>query len=376
MNSQKKIIEFFKNKNLSDEQMKLLNEINFDTYIKNYQYTNLIKALKTIDCDIDDLNDLDIFPQIDIKPFWQNKLEEYLIKNIHNYKSHLYLEFKNKEFNEQKEFVSMIDKFDNFEYRFDNSVDVNIEDFILAEFNFNPKMTKQHVNIDEIYKSNYKIFLDKDNRFDDFISDNKHIKSLVYFINEEISNYIIDEFEKAISNDNNVFVEKVKDNEVGKIVNNPVIPKESKKSKKHKKGVPGKSKSQIDNENKQKEVKGKQAEEKAYELLLKKYPNLKWTSENAYSHLPERNTSTSNDMHYINSNNEKVLIEIKSSSGTFYMTSSEYELAKSQGELYEIWLVDLNNNVVNGPKFIREFESSKEAIEYKFSYIDATINIE
>lgn len=376
MNSKKKITQFFKNKNLSDEQMKLLNEINFDAYIKNDQYTILIKALKTIDCDIDDLNDLDIFPQIDIKPFWQHKLEEYLIKNIHNYKSQLYLELKSKEFNEQKEFVSMIDKFDNFEYHFDNSVEVNIEDIILKEFNFDSNMTKQDVDIDEIYKNNYKIFLEKDNKFADFISDNKYIKSLVYFINEEISNYIIDEFERAILSDDNDFVEKVKDNQIGKIVNNPLISKEFKKIKKHKKSVPGKSKSQIDNENKQKEVKGKQAEEKAYELLLEKYPNLKWTSENAYSHLPERNTSTSNDMYYINSKNEKVLIEIKSSSGTFYMTSSEYELAQSQSGLYEIWLVDLNKNVVNGPKFIREFESSKEATEYKFSYIDATINVE
>src|SRR5690606_38873646 len=80
MNSQKKIIEFFENKNLSDEQMKSLSIINFDTYINSDQYAVLIKTLKTIDCDIVDLNELDIFPQIDLKPFWQNKLEEYLIK--------------------------------------------------------------------------------------------------------------------------------------------------------------------------------------------------------------------------------------------------------------------------------------------------------
>lgn len=376
MNSYKKIIEFFKNKNLVDEQMKLLSAINFDTYIKNDQYAVLIKALKMINCDIDDLNNLDIFPQIDIKPFWQNKLEEYLIKNIYDYKSYLYLEFKNKEVNEQKEFISMIDKFINFEYFFDNSIYVNLDDIVLAEFGIKPDAIKQHINIDEIYKNNYKTFLGKDNNFNDFISDNKGIKSLIYFINEGISNYIIAEFEKSVSNDDDVHGEVIKDNEVGKIVDTPITPKESKKLKKQNKVTRGKSKSQIDNENKQREAKGKQAEEKAYDLLLEKYPNLKWTSENAYSHLPERNTSTSNDMYYINSKNEKVLIEIKSSSGTFYMTSSEYDLAQIQGNLYEIWLVDLNKNVVNGPKFIREFESSKEATEYKFSYTDSTTNRE
>jgi len=375
MNSQKKIIEFFENKNLSYEQMKSLSAINFDTYIKSDQYAVLIKALKTIDCDIVDLNELDIFPQIDLNPFWQNKLEKYLIKNSYNYKSYLYLKFKNKEVTEQKEFISMIDKFINFEYLFDNSINVNIEDIILSEFSFKPDLFKSYNNIDEIYINNYKMFSGRDNKFNDFISDNKHIKSLIYFINEEIRNYIIAEFEKIISNDDDIPGEIVKDKETGKIVDNPIAPKETKKLKKQKNGTHGKSKSQIDNENKQKEAKGRQAEEKAYKLLLEKYPNLKWTSENAYSHLPERNTSTSNDMYYINSKNEKVLIEIKSSSGTFYMTSSEYELAQIQGDLYEIWLVDLNENVVNGPKFIREFESSKEATEYKFSYTDATINI-
>lgn len=376
MNSQKKVIEFFKNKNLADEQIKLLSTINFETYIKNEQYEVLIKALKTIDCDIDDLNNLDIFPRIDIKPFWQNKLEKYLIKYIHNYKSYLYLKFKNKDVNEQKEFISMIDKFINFEYLFDNSIYVNIDDVIVAEFGINPNVIKQYINIDEIYKNNYKIFSDKDNNFNDFISDNKDIKSLIYFINEEIKKYIIIKFERLSPNDDNVLIEVIKDNETGKIVDIPITPKESKKLKKQNKRTQGKSKSQRENENKQKEFKGKQAEEEAYKLLLGKYPNLKWTSENAYSHLPERNTSTSNDMYYINSKNEKVLIEIKSSSGTFYMTSSEYELAQSQGDLYEIWLVDLNKNVVNGPKFIREFESSKEATEYKFSYIESINNNE
>jgi len=82
----------------------------------------------------------------------------------------------------------------------------------------------------------------------------------------------------------------------------------------------------------------------------------------------KEHTSTSNDMYYVNSSNEKVLIEIKSSTGSFFMSSAEYELARLQGKLYEIWLVDTKNKQINGPKFIKDFESSKEATEYKFSY--------
>jgi hypothetical protein len=376
MNSQKQIIEFFENKNLEDELLRMISKISFDTYIKKDQYEVLIKALRAIDCDINDLNALDIFPQIDIKPFWQHKIQEYLITSTNQYKSHIYLEFQNKEVKEQMKFISMIDKYTNFEYPFNNSIDVNIDEIIINKFGFKPDEINQCINTDEIYKKNYKELLCNTNTFNDFISDNENIKSLIYFINKDIKNYIIAEFEKTISNEDNVPFESGPIRETGRIVDNPIVAKEFKVLIKQKKGTYGKSKSRIDNENKQREVKGKQAEEKAYNLLLKKYPNLKWTSENAYSHLPERNTSTSNDMYYINSKNQKVLIEVKSSSGTFYMTSSEYNLAQSQGDLYEIWLVDLNENIVNGPKFIREFESSKESTEYRFSYIDATITNE
>ena len=75
----------------------------------------------------------------------------------------------------------MIDKYINFDYLFDNSIDVNIDEIILNEFGFKSDEFKQCIDIDEIYKNNYKELFFNNNKFNDFISDNKHIKSLILF---------------------------------------------------------------------------------------------------------------------------------------------------------------------------------------------------
>ncbi len=368
-NNQKKIIDYFKNHSLSENQISLLNTINFDSYIKYEEYPILIDSLRVIQGDITDLNNLDIFPHIDIRPYWQKKLDENLVKCSDGYKSKVYLGLKEKEINDQKEFIDLVNKFISFEQSFDNTVYVSIQTILADSFNFDFDTTQRIISVDEIYKKNYESIDFQDNRIDDFISDNNHMKSLIYFMSDEIIEYIEINFMKGISTDDKLLGDYPEDNKQGQIVDKPVFPiVKIKKYKKHKNGLPGKSKSQLNKENQQKEVNGKQAEEIAYPLLLEKYPNLRWTSENAYSHLPERNTSTSNDMYYVNSINEKILIEIKSSTGSFYMSSAEYELANLQGQLYEIWLVDIKTKQINGPKYIKDFESSKEATEYKFSY--------
>ena len=367
--NQKKIIEFFKNHNLSKDQISLLNTINFDSYIKYDEYPILIESLRTIQVDIIDLNNLDIFPHIDIRPYWQKQLDENLVKWSDSYKSKVYLTLIEKDINDKKEFIDLINKFISFEYSFDNSVYISVQTILENSFNFVFDSTQKIIDVDEIYKKNYEYLDLKDNQMDDFISDNNQMKSLVYFISDEIIEYLKSNFVKRNPTDDKLPGDRPEDEKQGKIVDKLVIPiVKNKKIKKEKNSLTGKSKSQRNKENQQKEVNGKQAEEFAYELLLEKYPNLKWTSENAYSHLPERNTSTSNDMYYVNSSNEKVLIEIKSSTGSFFMSSAEYELARLQGKLYEIWLVDTKNKQINGPKFIKDFESSKEATEYKFSY--------
>lgn len=368
--NQKKIIDYFKNNRINEEQFRLLNTINFDSYIKTDEYLILINSLSAIQKDILDLNDLDIFPQIDIRPFWQKQLEGAIVRYTDIYKSKLYRELLYKEINEQRDYINLIDKFVSFEYSFDNTIYVSVQTIIADSFNIEFETTKEIINVDEIYKKNYESLGLNDVQIHDFISEDNQMKSLVFFMSDKIIEYIKSNFNNKKSSDDKLPVDNPNDEKYGQIVNKPVHPiAKNKKNKKQKKGLAGKSKSQINKENMQKDATGKFAEEIAYELLLKKYPNLKWTSENAYINLPERNTSTSSDMYYVNSLNEKVLIEIKSSTGSFYMSSAEYELANLQGQLYEIWLVDIKTKHINGPKYINEFEPSKESTEYKFSYV-------
>lgn len=371
-NNKTKIINFFISNNLVNYKIDLLKKINFDKYLKHEDFPNLIDALKSVDADIKDLNNLDIFPNIDIRNYWQQKLKGFIISNLKKYKTIMFKKLETESVGEQKEYINIINEFESFEYNFNNTVNVDIENILFNSFNIKAGENYEYIDVDAIYIRNYEILKNHDDLFDDFISDNKSIKSLVYFITEDIIDLINKEYNKNknINKDDFSNLEQRIINTEGEIINVPIAPKNKIKKPKVEKGAySGKSKSQINKENKQKEVKGKQAEEIAYSLLSKRYSNLKWTSENAPSNFPERNTSTSYDMYYINAKNQKVFIEIKSSIGSFYMTSSEYELAVNQGESYEIWLVDVNNNKINGPKYIKDFESSKEATEYRFSYI-------
>jgi len=368
--NQKKIIDYFKNNSINEEQFRLLNTINFDSYIKTDEYQILINLLSAIQKDIIDLNDLDIFPQIDIRPFWRKQLEGTIVRYTDIYKFQLYRELSDKEINKQKEYIDLFNKFTSFEYSFDNTIYISIQTIVADSFNIDFDITQEIINVDEIYKRNYESLDFNDVQIHDFISDDNQMKSLIFFMSDKITEYIKSNFSNKKSSDDKLPVDHPNDEKRGQIVNKPVHPiAKSKKNKKQKKGLPGKSKSQINKENIQKDATGKLAEEIAYELLLKKYPNLRWTSENAYTHLPERNTSTSYDMYCVNALNEKILIEIKSSTGSFYMSSAEYELANLQGQLYEIWLVDTKIKQINGPKYINEFEPSKETTEYKFSYV-------
>ncbi|MNW40671.1 hypothetical protein D3C74_177880 [compost metagenome] len=71
------------------------------------------------------------------------------------------------------------------------------------------------------------------------------------------------------------------------------------------------------------------------------YDTLKWTSEN--SDIPaERNQSSIYDMEY-QRDGKIVYVEVKAAVNNFYMSSAEYNFAHEHVELYEIYLVNLEN---------------------------------
>ena len=72
-------------------------------------------------------------------------------------------------------------------------------------------------------------------------------------------------------------------------------------------------------------------------------------------------------MEYLHDGN-KVFVEVKAATNTFFMSLSEYNFAKSNSSNYELYLVNLSNSCIDGPHKIEEFEESKQATEYQFYF--------
>ncbi|MCF7756066.1 DUF3883 domain-containing protein [Paenibacillus xylanexedens] len=51
-----------------------------------------------------------------------------------------------------------------------------------------------------------------------------------------------------------------------------------------------------------------------------------------------------------------IYVEVKAVVSNFYMSSAEYDFAHEHAESYEIYLVDLDNENIDGPHRIEEFE--------------------
>lgn len=362
------ILAFFKEEGLSKNLLDKLNKINFSTYLDNAEIAIVIESLRELKKDVFHVNNLNIFPQVNVIPYFEKQLEEYKNKNFELFEKKLFVSLKDRTINEQKRFIDLLKEFSDYTFDFKNTVNFDVENEMKLSFPI-MSMKTTDINVGEIYALNYKLITNEDPEFDDFITSNNYLKSLVYFYSEAVKKYIEIEFENTKISPLTEIVSISDDYSDGIIVNEAVkaIPPKQKKTKRSTTKT-GKTRTQRKRENQLRDKAGKEAEEFAYEKLLTRYSTLKWTSENAHAHLPERNTSTSNDMHYINSKGEKILIEIKSSTGTFFMTASEYNLAVELGTSYELWLVDNSKKKINGPKFIKDFEPSKEATEYKFTF--------
>lgn len=206
-------------------------------------------------------------------------------------------------------------------------------------------------------------------KFGDFIDENTELKSLLYFLDDAISQLIVEKykrnFETNSANDETKHSAQV-DNEdiiLTKSEINPTIPISKLNSTIN--SQPN-TKTSIEKVNKAKDKNGRIAEKMVRNKLLTMIPSLKWTSEN--SDVPsERNTSTNYDMEYFK-NGRKCFIEVKAATKAFFMSLAEYNFAKTNSDHYELYLVDIESNRIDGPHSIDEFEASKTSTEFQFSF--------
>ena len=351
-----------------------LNNIDYNQFNSINNAERIIVLLKKYDLDIDTLKERGFEYDIDLRAYWTKTIKSFVGSKFEFYKANLYVKYAGCSQSEQKNFVKDSNKFKNFYPHKDeisNSVVFNVQQFIVSKF---PVLTmvNAEINLDEVYNKNFGQLNRKihDSNFNDFVDEHLELKSLVYFLNDDYMNYIEKQFEKyqgrnKIDNSVNVLGNPTSDGEptLSKSLVHPIEPNVKANQPTHTKSQ---TKSSIEKSEITKSRNGKDAEKLVRNKLKGIYDTLRWTSEN--SDIPaERNQSSIYDMKY-QSDGKIVYVEVKAAVKNFYMSSAEYDFAHEHAKSYEIYLVDLENQHIDGPHSIDEFEASKTASQYKFSY--------
>lgn len=343
----------------------------------------LIDLFKTLSIDIEEYNKQTV-DKIYLSEYYQRQFENLKINLKDKYLCYLYKKYRDKK--QLEEFEA--DKHNYFPYKleFKNSVNENIEEKFEIAFN---------VKCSELRNFEHKCL-------EDIINVKKEASSLYSelqgkYTSEKLDLYLL--FDR---------LEELKQKEEEKDKSEPEKPKKTaeqilaeakdlakdpeyqgyvetegigdKKSKSTRTGHKFGSGNKTGNINVNKEIIGLAGEIAVYETLTQKYPTVEWLSENAVKYgLPHTGDDTLGyDLIYINDKNEKIMVEVKATTGDqieFDFSNNEFSAALEDPEHYELFFVFLKSNekpkVINlGTlfKFDNEnespFNNSKFSIQY------------
>jgi hypothetical protein len=359
------------NLNYESEELDNIDYNQFNTTVNSEQF---IVLLKTHNLDISILKKRGFEYDIDLRAYWAKAIKSFVGNYFNIYKASLYLKYTGYSKSEHKNLIKEVNKFINYNPHLDeisNTVDFDVQQFIKCRFPAT-SMVNTGIDIDEVYNKNFYLLSCKipNSYFNDFIDEHFELKSLVYFLNDEYANYIEKQFEKRTDKnktDNSINTSKTptpdSDPTLSKAVVQPIQPREKTNQPSHNKSQ---TRSAIERSEVSKSKNGKDAERLVRNKLKGIHHTLRWTSEN--SDFPaERNQSSIYDMEY-QRNGKTVYVEVKAAVNNFYMSSAEYHFAHEHSESYEIYLVDLEKEHIDGPHSIDEFEESKTTTQYRFSY--------
>ena len=352
-----------------------LDNLNFNQFSSIENCKRLIELFSFYNKDLIEMKEegFEYTDYIDFRPYYQQEFKNYISKNEINYKNTLYLQFKSKDVFAKKRYYKEYLEFKNSYLKIEeieNNIHFDFEKTVNNAFSI-VQPHAMEINADHIYNENFENISNGFDvqKFGDFIDENMDLKSLLYFLDDEISQLILERYKKNLevdsTNDETKQTHKV-DNEniiLSKSEIKPISPNYKLSSTVN--NQPN-TKSSIDKINKVKDKNGKKAEKMVRDKLHPIISSLKWTSEN--SDVPsERNTSTNYDMEYLKEG-EKYFIEVKAATKMFYMSLAEYNFAKVNSHNYELYLVDLENNRIDGPHKLSEFETSKVSTEFQFIF--------
>lgn len=348
-------------------------KLDYDHLNKIENIPALIDLFKTLSIDIEEYNKQTV-DKIYLSEYYQRQFENLKINLKDNYLCYLYKKYRDKK--QLEEFEA--DKHNYFPYKleFKNSVNENIEEKFEIAFN---------VKCSELRNFEHKCL-------EDIINVKKEASSLYSelqgkYTSEKLDLYLL--FDR---------LEELKPKEEEKDKSEPEKPKKTaeqilaeakdlakdpeyqgdvetegigdKKTKSTRTGHKFGSGNKTGNINVNKEIIGLAGEIAVYETLTQKYPTVEWLSENAVKYgLPHTGDDTLGyDLIYINDQNEKIMVEVKATTGDqieFDFSNNEFLTALEDPEHYEIFFVFLHTN--EKPKILNlgtlfKFENENESL--------------
>ncbi|WP_443738883.1 hypothetical protein [Treponema sp.] len=364
------VLKFFKNKNLDEELLAQISNIDFSTSLTEKEFPILISSLQKISSDINDLNGTVEALNFNIIDYWKNQYEKLKNSKFDLYKECLFNSLKDKDSAKKSEFLNKLNYYRNQSIKkssFENSIYFNLDKKLQSDF---PEISLKPIdfNIDENYTQNVESLITEFNLthedFDCIIQNYGDLKSRLYF---EVPSELKEILAKEI---NQICITELKSAPVPKetkTIKTKLIDSPAQKSQPESKDKVEKSTKDYEHHNRQNEQAGKTAEEIAYNELRKTYPKLIWHSKNSKI-LADRNNPPSNvvcDMW--NRGDENSYFEVKSAVDTFQMSINEYNSMKENQDTYEVVLVNRDNGSISRHKY-KELDKFKKINEYLFEF--------
>lgn len=320
---------------------------NFNNNSNNYQ--KIIQLFKKLKIDILDFKNHGFVYPINLKEYYKKLLKEY-VKNeehINQYMNYLYTKSLNsKEL--QMEFIQNVKKFENFDYEYDDSVNIDYKAVIFEQFGDYTEISNDKIiDASKEYKKNFVSF-DINDEFKSVIQENLDIQNMIYFNKKDEFKIKEKEFLELSNKDRN------KDRDIFKQYKNisPIKKEVAYSGFKNNvtyqninfySGIPRTSVAYINNHIEQKAL-GNIGELLIYDLLCQKFGkgNVKPCSE-AFIDLGiilhGQASASDYDIKYTE-NDVTYYVEVKTGhSNSFYMSNKELQFAKNNADRYKLFLV-------------------------------------
>ncbi|MCL2663329.1 MAG: DUF3883 domain-containing protein [Oscillospiraceae bacterium] len=343
---------------------------------------DIISTLRVIDCDVDEFSDAGFNYSINLIPYYNRQLSEYITGEKLRYKDFLFT----KALNDPELQLGFIESAEDFEYfeiaGYENSIYFDVKQKVIDEFGLwdidDPE------DSDEAYSINYEI-MNPEDLYGDEISNNKTAQTMIYFGDEQgFSKWLIEQ-EKIERESNKMRKEKDHYAELRGVVpekedlvfNAPTKPEAEIRSKRK-----GAYNQKYDEQTKRaKKVYGNKGELLIH-ALLSNDPAVKKVIPRSEAFValgilkPGQAVSGDYDLSYIDELGDEYFVEVKTGDGmSFIITPGELEFAKKHPENYKLFLVyNLDKSPPNYTELPARFWEDKkfrrndivEKIEFSF----------